>query len=102
MLEKENMTRSWQRMKNRKVIVSLETLKYLTERDERLEQLEINGVDNWGGEECMCWSGKEDLCYFCRFDDWSFPEDTDWSVIEKAEDDYWTEMALRNAIEEVK
>ena len=33
-----------------------------------LQQLEINGVDNWQGYGCMCHELGEDECIFCTED----------------------------------
>jgi hypothetical protein len=35
----------------------------------KLNQLEINGVDNWGEYGCMCDENGEEECIFCTEDE---------------------------------
>jgi uncharacterized protein YlaN (UPF0358 family) len=38
----------------------------------KLDQLEINGVDNWVGYGCMCYELGTDECIFCTEDEIKF------------------------------
>ena len=41
-------------------------------QEARLEQLNCNGVDNWGSYGCMCRETGEDECIFCTEDEHKF------------------------------
>jgi len=38
----------------------------------KLEQLEVNGVDNWNNYGCMCYELGETECIFCTEDEEQF------------------------------
>ena len=52
--------------------ISIEDYNYLKIQEARLEQLEVNGVDNWGNYGCNCYELDEDECIFCTEDEVKF------------------------------
>jgi len=40
--------------------------------EEKLQQLEINGVDNWAHYGCMCYETNSEECIFCTEDEYKF------------------------------
>lgn len=51
-----------------KVTIELKEYNKLQIDSARLEQLEVNGVDNWSCYGCMCYENGEDGCIFCTED----------------------------------
>ena len=49
----------------KEITISVEEYNYMVHRLRELDQLEINGVDNWEGYGCMCYSAEE-TCVFCE------------------------------------
>ena len=54
------------------ITISKSEYKRLLINQARLEQLEANGVDNWGEYGCMCYATGEDECIFCTEDEEKF------------------------------
>ena len=54
------------------ITISRVNLLQLCIKEERLNQLEINGVDNWMHYGCMCSEREEPECIFCTEDEEAF------------------------------
>ena len=52
-----------------KVTMSKEVYDYLVKSSRMLEQLKVNGVDNWEYYGCMCREKGENSCIFCEDDE---------------------------------
>jgi len=50
------------------VQITLKEYESLLKTERILEQLEINGVDNWQGYGCMCHDTGDESCVFCEDD----------------------------------